>query len=474
MSCSSEAASADTFGRGADHAAVDECAVMMDLIAELYPICRSITGDGVRRSLSILQRHMPLEMHEVPSGTAVLDWTVPDEWNVRDAHIETLDGRRIVDFAASNLHILQYSHAMDRIVPIDELQRHLYSLPEQPDWIPYRTAYYANTWGFCVTQRQRETMTEAAYHVVIDASLTKGHLTYGELLVRGASEEEVLFSCHSCHPSLGNDNLSGMAIATLLARRLMAAPRRFTYRFLFIPGTIGSITWLARNETIVPRVRHGLVLSCLGDAGASTYKQSRQGTAPIDRYVEHVLRHSGSPYKITPFIPYGYDERQYCSPGFNMPVGCFMRSPNGSYPEYHTSADNLDLVKPDALLDSLQKLTEIVNVIEHDIMCRSLNPRGEPQLGRRGLYRPIGGAMGAGAFDQMTLLWVLNLADGGHSLFDIAERSNLPFASIKAAADALMSKELLEAVMPRGPQRATPGEGGEQGLGQLRAVARAK
>ena len=426
----------------------DDSAAMMDLITELYPICRSITGDGMRRSLSILKRHIPLEMREVPSGTPVLDWTVPNEWNIRDAYIETLDGRRVVDFAASNLHILQYSHAVDQVVPIEELQRHLYSLPEKPDWIPYRTAYYANTWGFCVTQRQRDGMTEPAYRVVIDATLAKGNLTYGEFLVQGASEEEVLFSCHCCHPSLGNDNLSGMAVATMLARHVMAAPRRFTYRFLFIPGTIGSITWLARNEGTIPRVRHGLVLSCLGDAGSGTYKQSREEGALINRYVEHILRHSGSPYTITPFIPYGYDERQYCSLGFNMPVGCFMRSPNGGYAEYHTSADNLDLVKPEALTDSLQKLKQIVEVIEGDIMCRNLNPRGEPQLGRRGLYRPIGGEADAGTFDQMTLLWVLNLADGRHSLFDIAERSKLPFSSIRAAADALMSKELLEAVLP--------------------------
>lgn len=442
-SCSDQGSEYNCAGR-ANVGVPDDRAPMMALITELYPICRSITGDGMRRSLSILKRYIPLEMREVPSGTAVFDWTVPNEWNIRAAYIETLDGRRLVDFATCNLHVVQYSHAINEIVPFEELQRHLHSLPETPDWIPYRTAYYADTWGFCVSQRQRDAMTESAYHVVIDATLARGHLTYGELVVRGAREEEVLISCHCCHPSLGNDNLSGMAVATWLARYVMEAPRRFTYRFLFIPGTIGSITWLARNETTVQRVRHGLVLSCLGDAGSSTYKQSRQGNALIDRYVEHVLRHSGSPYRITPFFPYGYDERQYCSPGFNMPVGCFMRSPNGGYPEYHTSADNLDLVRTEALLDSLQKLERIVEVIEGDMICQSLNPRGEPQLGKRGLYRPIGGQ--TGAFDQMTLLWVLNLADGNHSLFDMADRSNLPFASIKSAADALTSKGLLEPV----------------------------
>lgn len=462
MTSSDQETREDSVGQGTNQAGIDEAAAMMDLITQLYPICRSITGDGMRHSLAILKRHVPLDMQEVPSGTAVLDWTVPDEWNIRDAYIETLDRQRAVDFATSNLHILQYSQPIDQIVPIDELQQHLYSLPEKPDWIPYRTAYYTNTWGFCVTQRQREALTEPAYHVVIDATLAKGHLTYGELLVQGALEEEVLFSCHCCHPSLANDNLSGMAVATMLARRLMATSRRFTYRFLFIPGTIGSITWLARNETVIPRVRHGLVLSCLGDAGSSTYKQSRRGNAPIDRYVEHVLHHSGSPYKIMPFIPYGYDERQYCSPGFNMPIGCFMRSPNGTYPEYHTSADNLELVKPEALLDSLQKLGQIIEVIEGNVRCRNLNPRGEPQLGKRGLYPLIGGAMGAGAFDQMALLWVLNMADGRHSLFDTAVQSNRPFASIKAAADALISKGLLQVVpLPEyeGPRRSMIGVG---------------
>jgi aminopeptidase-like protein len=419
-------------------------AMMMALIEELYPICRSITGDGVRRSLAILARYVPLQTHEVPSGTQVLDWTVPKEWNVRSAYIETLDGRRIVDIADSNLHIVQYSRPTDRITPIEELQEHLHSLPEMPDLIPYRTAYYADTWGFCLTQRQRESLREPEYHVVIDATLGDGHLTYGQLVVRGLSNEEVLLSCHSCHPSLANDNLSGMAVATMLARYLMSAPRRFTYRFLFIPGMIGSITWLAQNEDIVPRIRHGLVLSCLGDSGPSTYKQSRRGSAAIDGYVAHVLRHSGASHRIVPFTPYGYDERQYCSPGYDMPVGCFMRSPNGAYPEYHTSADNLDLVRPEALEDSLEKLKRVVEIIENDVIYRSLNPKGEPQLGRRGLYKPIAGHKDMTGGGQMALLWTLNLADGQHSLFDVAERSGLPFAEIKAAADALLAVELLE------------------------------
>ena len=421
----------------------DVGAAMYRLIEALYPICRSITGDGLRRSLGILAREIPLTLPEVPTGTPLFDWTVPREWNVRAAFIETLDGRRVVDFARCNLHLLNYSIPVDRVVPREELLCHIHTLPEAPDWIPYRTAYYHENWGFCLSQRQADALTEPAYRVVIDTTLAPGHLTYGEFALPGQSEEEVLFSCHSCHPSLANDNLSGMAVAVMLARRLMAAPRRFTYRFLFIPGTIGSLAWLAANETRVPLVKHGLVLSCVGDGAPVTYKQSRRGDAAIDRIVAHVLAASGDPYRILPFVPYGYDERQYCSPGFDMPVGCFMRSPNGTFPEYHTSADNLDFIRRDSLVDSLEKLWRIVAVIEGDAVYRSRNPKGEPQLGKRGLYRPIGGQKEAGGVDGLALLWVLNLADGKHSLLDTAERAGMPFATIRAAADALIEKDLL-------------------------------
>jgi aminopeptidase-like protein len=417
---------------------------MLRLVEELYPICRSITGEGLRRTLRRLARDMPLRLVEVPSGTPAFDWTVPDEWNVREAYIATLDGRRVVDFADHNLHLVQYSEPIDRVVPLEELKPHLHSLPDAPHWIPYRTAYYARSWGFCLTQHQLDALTEPAYRVVIDTSLAPGHLTYGELVLPGARAEEVLFSCHVCHPSLANDNLSAIAVASFLARRLMSRERRFTYRFLFIPGTIGSLVWLSRNEDVVPRVRWGLVLAGIGDAGALTYKQSRRGAAAIDRLVPHALRELGLPYEVTPFIPYGYDERQYCSPGFDMPVGCLMRSPWGSYPEYHTSADSPGLLRPESLAQSLAALEWVVEIIEGDAVYVSRSPKGEPQLGRRGLYRPLGGAREAGGFDQMTLLWVLNLADGRHSLLDMAERSGHPFAAIKAAAEALAAKELLE------------------------------
>jgi aminopeptidase-like protein len=418
----------------------------MGLIRELFPICRSITGNGVRQTLTMLQRYVPLETVEVPSGTPVLDWTVPREWNIREAYIERLDGTRVVDFAANNLHVVQYSRSMDAIMPLTELRLHLHSLPDQPDWIPYRTSYYSENWGFCLTHRQLSSLADGLYRVVIDADLRLGHLSYGELLIPGKSEDTVLFSCHVCHPSLANDNLSGIAVATMLACYLRTLRLRFSYRFLFIPGTIGSLTWLARNENEVGRIMHGLVLSCLGDAGGMTYKQSRRGDAAIDRIVAHVLRHDeeGS-HRITPFVPYGYDERQYCSPGFDLPVGCLMRTPNGEYPEYHSSADNLSFLRSESLTHSLTVLRRIVEVIEGDGVYRSRNPKGEPQLGRRGLYAAMGGQRSAG-YDQMALLWVLNLADGRHSLLEMSDRAGVPFETIRAAADALLAVELIEPI----------------------------
>jgi aminopeptidase-like protein len=429
----------------------DECAplpgangeTMMALVEELFPICRSITGSGVRQTLAILQRYVPLEINEVPSGARVLDWTVPREWNIRDAYIAHQDGTRIVDFAVNNLHVVQYSQPIDAVMPLADLRPHLHTLPDQPDWIPYRTSYYTENWGFCLAHHQLLSLSDGLYRVVIDADFRPGHLSYGELLIPGGSEDTVLFSCHICHPSLANDNLSGIAVATMLACHIRTLRPRYSYRFLFIPGTIGSLTWLARNEDKVARITHGLVLSCLGDAAGMTYKQSRRGSAAIDRIVAHVLNHDDVRHRIRPFAPYGYDERQYCSPGFDLPVGCLMRTPNGEYPEYHSSADNLSLLRPESLAHSLAVLGRIVAVIERDGIYCNCNPKGEPQLGRRGLYAMTGGQRAA-SYDQMALLWVLNLADGRHSLLDMAERAGVPFATIRAAADALVGAELLE------------------------------
>lgn len=417
---------------------------MYALVERLFPICRSLTGNGVRETLSILDEHVPLEVREVPTGTQVLDWTVPKEWNVRDAWVRTLDGRSVVEFDDSNLHLVGYSVPLHRRVPLGELKEHLYSLPERPSWIPYRTSYYEETWGFCLQDERLRELEDEEYEVCVDTTLESGQLTFGELLVEGDSEREVLFSCHVCHPSLCNDNLSGIALATFLAKRLAAAGRlRYSYRFLFVPGTIGPITWLALNEAHVDRVAHGLVLTLLGDAGGFTYKRSRRGDAEIDRAVEHVLRGLGTASEVRDFSPWGYDERQYCSPGFDLPVGCLMRTPHGEFPEYHSSADDLDLVTAESLAGSLATLEEVVAVLEGNDVYVNQAPKGEPQLGRRGLYGSLGGGV-EGRERQLAVLWVLNLSDGNHSLLEVAERAGLPFRVIRRAADSLLEHGLLE------------------------------
>ena len=415
---------------------------MYDLIAELYPICRSITGEGFRSTLDTLARHLDLAVHEVPSGTRVFDWTVPREWNITDAYVETSAGERVIDFRASNLHVVSYSVPVDARMSLYQLRPHLHTLPEHPEWIPYRTSYYDDNWGFCLSQRQLDRLAEDEYHVVIDSSLTDGYLTYGEYLVPGASSEEVLVSCHACHPSLCNDNLSGVALATWLAKALAGSEPRYSYRFLFIPGTIGSITWLALNEATLPRVKAGLVLACVGDPGGLTYKRSRRGDTEIDRAMAHVLMTSGADHEINEFSPYGYDERQFCSPGFDLPVGCLNRTPYARYPEYHTSADDLDFIRPDSLADSFKTCLAAFRVLEENATYLNQNPKCEPQLGRRGLYGAIGGRSDTQQF-QLAMLWVLNLSDGAHSLLDIAERSELEFGLVAEATDTLVRAGLL-------------------------------
>jgi aminopeptidase-like protein len=427
-------------------------AALHRFVSELYPICRSITGGGVRETLRRIQRHVSLDVHEVPSGTEVFDWTVPREWNIRDAWVKNLKGERVVDFRVSNLHVVSYSVPVRKRVSTLELRQHLHTLPEHPTWIPYKTSYYTETWGFCVSAEQAMLLTDAEYEVCIDSTLEAGHLTYGEFYLAGESEDEVLLSCHICHPSLCNDNLSGISVAVSLAKWLSARPgRRLSYRFLFIPGTIGSITWLARNQSRLGTIRHGLVLTGLGGPGRVVYKRSRRGTAGIDRAAAHVLKHHGESGEVRDFIPYGYDERQYCSPGINLSVGCLSRTPYGEYPEYHTSADSVDFVEPRQLEDSYGVCQSILSVLEGDARYLSRNPMCEPQLGRRGLYGSMGGA-GEGRVREMAMLWVLNLSDGVHSLLDIAERSGLSFESVSRAAASLQQSGLLE------PARTGPDE----------------
>jgi aminopeptidase-like protein len=327
---------------------------------------------------------------------------------------------------------------------LEMLRPHLHSLPDHPDWIPYRTSYYGDDWGFCLTHRQLSEMKDQEYDVCIDSSLVDGHLTLGEYYVEGESKDEVLISCHVCHPSLCNDNLSGIAVTTEIAKHVAQRKPRYSYRFLFIPGTIGSITWLALHEEQIRQIRHGLVVTCVGDGGRFTYKKSRRGDAEIDHAVAHVLRHSGHAYALQEFFPYGYDERQYCSPAFNLAVGCLMRSPHGSFPEYHTSADNLELVQPRYLEESLQNYLKVLNVLEHNGVYVNTNPKCEPQLGKRGLYQAMGGDSEA-ARKNLAMLWVLNMSDGAHSLLDIATRSEIPFEIIQSVATALRKPGLLRA-----------------------------
>ena len=412
--------------------------------AELFPICRSITGDGLRKTLAMIQERIPLQLSEVPSGTQVFDWAVPNEWNIRDGYIKVPGGERVVDFQKFNLHVLNYSVPVRSTMTLSELKPHLFTIPEHPDWIPYRTSYYQENWGFCLSHRQMLALEEREYEVVIDSSLEAGHLTYGEFYLPGQSTDEVLISCHACHPSLANDNLSGLTVATFLARLLAGKELRYSYRFLFVPGTIGAITWLAQNEKTVANIRHGLVLTCLGDSGPFHYKKSRRGNATIDRVAAHVLHHHGEGAQILEFSPNGYDERQYCSPGFNLAVGCLMRSVWGSFPEYHSSADSLEFIKPEKLAGSLQICTAIIHVLENNCRYRNLNPFCEPQLGRRNLYGSAGG--NSPGTEVHARLWVLNLSDGEHSLLDIAEQSGLPFSVIQQAAAALLQGELLERI----------------------------
>jgi aminopeptidase-like protein len=416
---------------------------MWQLASEMFPICRSITGDGLRKTLRHIQKHIPLELREVPSGTRVFDWTVPKEWNIRDAYIKNMRGERVIDFRRSNLHVVNYSIPVRGTMTLAELRPHLHALPEYPDWVPYRTSYYAEQWGFCLSYNQLSALKDESYEVCIDSTLTDGTLTYGEYYLKGEREDEILISCHTCHPSLANDNLSGVVVATYLAQALTRWPRHYSYRFLFIPGTIGAITWLCLNEAQARYIQHGLVLAGVGDAGSMTYKRSRRGDAPIDRVLAHVLKHSGQPYAIQDFSPYGYDERQYCSPGFNLPVGALMRSPFGQYPQYHTSADNLEFIRSESLQDSLTRCMAALNILEHNRYYLNRNPMCEPQLGRRGLYGPLGGQSDT-QLSQLVRLWVLNLSDGYHSLLDIAERASVPFWLIDAAADELAAHDLLE------------------------------
>jgi aminopeptidase-like protein len=415
---------------------------MYHLIAELYPICRSITGNGVRETLRILNKHIPIEIHNVPSGTQAFDWPVPKEWNITDAYVKDARGERVIDFHSCNLHLVNYSVPVNKRMSLAELRPHLFTLPDHPDWVPYRTTYYNDNWGFCLSHNRFLKLREEEYEVCIDSSLEPGFLTYGEFILPGETPDEVLISCHVCHPSLANDNLSGITLAVFLAKHLRKAKRRYSYRFLFIPGTIGSITWLSQHEADTSRIKHGLVLASLGAGEQFTYKKSRRGNSEVDRAALKILQDFGKSYDVLDFSPYGYDERQYCSPGFNLPVGCLMRAPHGTFPQYHTSADNLDFVQPPLLVESFEVTVRILGLLENNFVYTSQNPKCEPQLAKRGLYRTMGGT--EASVDELALLWVLNLSDGTNSLLDIADHSGLSFESICRAAALLRDHDLVK------------------------------
>ena len=438
---------------------------MHDMMVKLYPICRSITGDGVRKTLDIISEQVPLEKHEIPTGTEVFDWMVPKEWNIKDAYVKKSNGEKIIDFQKSNLHVLNYSVPVHKTVSLSELKDHLFTLPDQPTLIPYRTSYYYENWGFCITHKQFLQLQEDEYEVVIDSTLEDGSLSYGEYFIKGESKDEVLLTCYTCHPSMCNDNLSGVVLLTFLAKHLKNLSLQYSYRFLFIPETIGSIVWLYRNEQNVTKIKHGLVATCVGDPGISTYKKSRQGNAEIDQTVIEVLKKSGDDYKITNFEPLGSDERQFCSPGFNLPVGSLRRTKPPNFPEYHTSADNTEFVQATYLADSFSKYFKIILKLEenfgnfysknneeepleidskNDQVFLSLNPKCEPKLDKIGVYRKIGGKRDN---DSLTILWVLNYSDGKHSLRDISLRSGIDFKQIKQAAKLLQAKKLLKRML---------------------------
>jgi aminopeptidase-like protein len=408
------------------------------LMRELFPLPRSLTGEGVRQTLDVLGREVPLDIVETPTGTPVFDWTVPDEWNLRGAWVEGPDGERLVDVADSSLHVLGYSTPIDIDLDLEQLRNHVYTHDLDPELVPYRTSYWHEQWGICMSRRQLESLKPGRYRVVIDSTLAPGSLTSGEVRIPGASKDEFLLSTYICHPALANDNLSGIVLLWALARALARQELRYTYRLLWSPGTLGPLCWLDRNRPGIDRIKHGLAVSCAGDPGPLRFKRSRRGDTIIDRAAANALaRLPGS--IVTDWNPGGGDERQFCSPGFDLALGTFSRTPHGLFPEYHSSADNLDLVTPQALGESFRAVLEIVDAVESNDAYVNLSPYGEPQLGRRGLYPAIPDARNV----NTALLWVLSLSDGETDLLAISDRSGLPFADVRDAAVALEREQLV-------------------------------
>jgi aminopeptidase-like protein len=427
-----------------DTQAVAAGTAMLDLMHHLYPLCRSITGPGLRETLRRIGNVIPLTTTDVPTGTRIFDWIVPREWAIEEAYLEHDSGRRFVDFRDHNLHVVNYSVPVDTWLQLSELRPRLHTLPQHPDWIPFRSSYYREDWGFCLSDRVRQSLPDGSYHAVIRSRLFDGALTLGEFVQRGKSDDEILIFAHTCHPSLCNDNLSGIVVATQLAAFLAGHATRYTYRFVFAPATIGSIAWMATNESKLAKIRHGLVLAMLGDAAPLHYQKTLSGSAAIDRAVGTVLRSGYPDAAMLEFSPWGFDERQFNTPGIKLPVGRLTRTLTGQYPQEHTSADSFEFVSARALGDAWRACLRIFEVLECDERYINLAPKGEPQLGRRGLYRQTGGYYESVPDRHLALLWILNQSDGSAGLLDIAERSGLDFGLIAQCARDLQAAGLLE------------------------------